>query len=97
LRSDQVDVASFSWRAIHAGRATEEVRRRNTVEVRKRQDILRSYVELGIKAVGIRSVAGACPTCVAAGRKRYRPRTAPPLPVAGCSRDVCRCRYVPIS
>ncbi len=97
LRADQVDVASFSWRSIHAGRVKEEVRRRNKVEVVKRQDILRSYVELGIKAVEIRPVATACPTCVTAGSKRYRPRKAPPLPVAGCTRDVCRCRYVPIS
>ena len=57
---------------------------------------LADYVAEGVRAVEHHAADDACQTCGALHRRTFDPRSAPPIPVPGCERDVCRCDYLPV-
>lgn len=95
LTASELDAFNDDWDALHARRKREEAQRRNLMALRARRATLDSYIELGVRLVELRTAPGACPACVSAAARPYRPRAAPALPIAGCAHDVCRCLYAP--
>jgi hypothetical protein len=57
---------------------------------------LSDYITSGVRAVEHHAAEDACPTCAALHRRRFHPRSAPPIPVPGCERNPCRCDYLPV-
>lgn len=91
------DVGAFDddWDALHGRRKRDEAQRRNVVALQARRAALASYVELGVRLVELRTAPNACPACVAAAGRPFRPRAAPALPISSCHNDFCRCVYAP--
>jgi hypothetical protein len=80
-----VEVQAFDgdWDELHGRRKRDEAERRNVLALQARRAALASYAELGVRLVELRTALGACPACVAAAGRPFRPRAAPPPPDPG--------------
>jgi len=55
---------------------------------------LKQYAEFVVRAEFL-AADDACAVCRAFGGRDFDPRDAPLIPVVGCTKEICRCDYLP--
>ena len=98
LREADLDAHQATWDAHHAAKAALRAIELNREAARLSREALASYVKFG--ANGVQVFGGdddeACPACRAVSGKVYPLDQAPPIPIPGCTNDICRCDYLPV-
>jgi hypothetical protein len=84
-----VVVAALGYRFVQDARADARARERQAIRNRPSRSELHKY-----HAVTIAQGRTACSGSIQLGDRRFLSKDAPPLPLPGCSRQVCRCRYI---
>jgi hypothetical protein len=96
LRVDDLSVLEQAWAEYDAAERAQAAADLGAVDAAAMLRTLGDYVLSGVRAVEHHAAADACPTCRALHRRRFDPRSAPPIPVPGCNRETCRCDYLPV-
>ena len=94
----QADFAAHEarWEAHNERLAEAEAARLNREAARLAREALRSYAEDGLRKVEMLGADDACPACAAVVGRTFALSAAPPIPVPGCSNEICRCDYLPV-
>ena len=96
LQEADLPVLDAAWVEVDDAKAADRVRELNAQAARDHAESLADYRELGATRVQLIGADDACPACVRS-RTAYPLDAAPPLPIPGCSSEICRCDYIPLS
>jgi hypothetical protein len=96
LRVGDLPVLDQAWAEFYAAERVQAAADRGAVDAAAMLRTLADYVLSGVRAVEHHAAPDACPACRALHRRRFDLRSAPPIPVPACERDVCRCDYLPV-
>jgi len=72
-----------------------ENRQLNLEARRVSMQALKDYRAAGVRRVAI--LAGCCPTCDLRAARQYAFDAVYPIPQPGCTGQICRCRYTPVT
>jgi len=99
LREADLDAHQATWDAHHAAQADRRADELNRDAARMSRESLASYADLGARGVQVfgSDDADACRACRAVSGRRYPLDQAPPIPIPGCTNDICRCDYLPLT
>jgi hypothetical protein len=96
LRVDDLPVFEQVWTEYREAELAQAAVGLGTASAPAIVGALAEYVAAGVRTVERLAAADACPTCRALRGEMFGPESAPPIPVPGCERDVCRCDYLPV-
>jgi hypothetical protein len=96
LREADLAAHEARWEAHFAREAKAEAARLNHDAARRTGEALRSYSEVGTTMVEVCGADDACPICAAVVGRAFVLAAAPPIPIPGCSSEICRCDYLPV-
>jgi hypothetical protein len=88
-----LEAAWGEWREAQDQERAARIRRQAAENAARS---LREFRVAGIRALELLVAVDACPTCRAWSGRRLSLDGAPELPVPGCTREYCRCDYLPI-
>jgi hypothetical protein len=96
LREADLSAHEARWEAHNEREEEAEAAQLNRDAARLSSEALRSYTEAGARSVEIDGADDACPACAAVIGRMFTLSAAPPIPVPGCSNEICRCEYLPV-
>ena len=96
LREADLAAHEARWEAHSERDAQAAAARLNREAARPAREALHSYGEAGIGKVELCGGDDACPACAAVAGRTFTLSAAPPIPVPGCSNEICRCDYLPV-
>ena len=96
LREADLATHEALWEAHRERMAVAEAARLNLDAARLTREALRSYSAAGLRSVEMAGASDLCPACAAVVGRLFALSAAPPIPVPGCSSEICRCDYLPV-
>ena len=96
LREADLAAHEARWEDHFEREAKAEAARLNREAARRAREALSSYAEVGTRMVEVCGADDACPMCGAVVGRTFALSAAPPIPIPGCSSEICRCDYLPV-
>jgi hypothetical protein len=96
LQESDLAVLDQAWAEHREAQARAQAATLNRQAEQATREILRTYAVRGIVAVEIAGGADPCPPCRSMLGRRFQISDAPPIPIAGCTSETCRCGYLPV-
>jgi rubrerythrin len=96
LRGADLAAHEARWETFNEALADAQARRLNLEAARLTREALRAYSKAGVHRVQMCGASDPCPSCAAVANRLFALSAVPPIPVFGCSNEICRCDYLPV-